>query len=114
MIELSCERLVVRENERRAIHLLDDLGHRERLTRAGDAEEHLVLVPPGYAFGELGDRLRLVAARLIVARKFEVHDSDSQPKMQASGKTSIITRHASRSRMAVYCVDSPALGRSAI
>ena len=40
-VELGGERLVVREDERRPPGLLDDVRHRERLARAGDAEEGL-------------------------------------------------------------------------
>ena len=45
LVELRGERLVVREDERGAVERLDDLRHRERLPRAGDAEEDLVLLP---------------------------------------------------------------------
>jgi hypothetical protein len=41
-IELGGERLVGREDERRALRRLDDLGHGEGLAGAGDAEQHLV------------------------------------------------------------------------
>ena len=37
VVELRGQGLVVRENKRRAIGLLDDLGHGEGLARAGDA-----------------------------------------------------------------------------
>ena len=40
-VELSGEGLVVGENERGAVHLFDDVGHREGLARAGDAQEGL-------------------------------------------------------------------------
>ena len=42
--ELRGERLVVRDHERRALHLLDDPGHRRRLAGAGRAEQGLVAV----------------------------------------------------------------------
>ena len=42
VIELSGEGLVVREDERGTLQLFDDLGHREGLAGAGDAEEDLV------------------------------------------------------------------------
>src|SRR5580704_3511354 len=41
--ELRSERLIVSQDERRAIGLLDDLGHGEGLARAGNAEQGLVL-----------------------------------------------------------------------
>ncbi len=43
-VELRGERLVVREHQRRAVRALDHLGRRERLARAGDAEQHLMLL----------------------------------------------------------------------
>ena len=41
-IELRGQRLVGREDQRRALGRLDHLGHGEGLARAGDAEQHLV------------------------------------------------------------------------
>ena len=41
-VELRGERLVGRQDQRRALRRLDDFGHREGLARAGDAEQHLV------------------------------------------------------------------------
>jgi hypothetical protein len=41
-IELRGQRLVRRQDQRRALGRLDDLGHGEGLARAGDAEQHLV------------------------------------------------------------------------
>ena len=43
-VELRGERLVRREDERGALHLLDHLRHGEGLARAGDAEQDLVLL----------------------------------------------------------------------
>ena len=40
-IELRGQRLVGREDQGRALRLLDHLGHGEGLARAGDAEQHL-------------------------------------------------------------------------
>jgi hypothetical protein len=56
----------VREDDGGAIDLLDHLGHRERLARAGDAEEHLVAVAVGDAPDELRDGFGLVAAGFVV------------------------------------------------
>ena len=63
-IELRRQRLVRREDQRRPLGLLDDLGHREGLARAGDAEQHLVALLAADAVHQLGDRGRLVALRL--------------------------------------------------
>ena len=43
-VELGGERLVVRHHQRGPVHPGDDVGHRERLARAGDAEQGLVLL----------------------------------------------------------------------
>ena len=62
-VELRRQRLIGRENERRALRLLDHLGHGEGLARAGDAEQHLGAVMAPHAFDQFGDRLRLIALR---------------------------------------------------
>ena len=59
--ELRRERLVVRDDERRALELLDRPGHRRRLARAGRAEDRLEAVAGGDRRGDLADRARLVA-----------------------------------------------------
>jgi len=40
------------------------MRHRKSLARAGDAEQHLVLLAAREAFAQFVDRLRLVAGRL--------------------------------------------------
>ena len=60
-VELGRERLVGREDERRALRLLDHPRHGEGLAGAGDAEQHLRAVLAIDALDEVGDRLRLVA-----------------------------------------------------
>ena len=63
-VELRGERLVGREDQRRALGRLDHLGHGEGLARAGDAEQHLVALVGAHALDQFLDRLRLVALRL--------------------------------------------------
>ena len=63
--KLRGECFVVRQNERRLVHVGDDVCHGERLARAGDAEQYLFPVAAQHTFCELFDRLRLVAGRLI-------------------------------------------------
>ena len=58
--ELRGERLVVRDDERRPLHLLDRERHRRRLARAGHAEQRLEAVAGVDARGQLVARLRLV------------------------------------------------------
>ena len=62
--KLRGQRLVVRDDERRLLHLLDDLGDRVRLARARRAQEDLRLLAVLDAGRELLDGLRLVAHRL--------------------------------------------------
>ena len=73
MVELGGEGLVVREDERGALQLLDDFGHREGLAGAGDAEKYLVLFACVDAGDEFADGSGLVALRLVVGGELEVH-----------------------------------------
>ena len=66
MIELRGERFVVRQDQRRAIELLDHLGHGEGLAGAGDAEQHLVLFAGINAAGKLFNGVGLVAFGLVI------------------------------------------------
>ncbi|MBV6417344.1 MAG: hypothetical protein CMLOHMNK_02006 [Steroidobacteraceae bacterium] len=65
-IELRGERLVVRDHERRPLHLRDDIRDRECLARAGDAEQRLVREAVAEPFDELRDGLRLIARGRVV------------------------------------------------
>src|SRR6185437_891738 len=73
VVELRGEGLVVREDERGPLHLLDDGGHGEGFAGAGDAEQDLVLFAGGEAVDELADGARLVALRAIGGGEGEVH-----------------------------------------
>ncbi len=73
MIKLSGERFVVRQHERRAAALLDELGHRERLARPGDAQQDLMLLAVLYPADQSLDRCRLITGRLIVDDEAEGH-----------------------------------------
>ena len=70
-VELGGQRFVGREDERRALCCFDDLGHREGLARAGDAEQDLVTVIVANACDEFLNRRRLVAFRRHVRDDFE-------------------------------------------
>ena len=72
-VELGRERLVRREDERRALGRGDDMRHGEGLARAGDAEQHLRALVLADALHQLGDRLWLVALRL------ELRDEPERP-----------------------------------
>ena len=62
--KLRGEGLIVREHERGALDLFDDACHRERLARARDAEQDLLVQAHLHALRELFDGLRLVARGL--------------------------------------------------
>ena len=64
-IELACQCLVVRKDQRRFVHPRDDIGDREGLSRAGRAEQHLLLLPAADALHQLVDGLGLIALRRI-------------------------------------------------
>ncbi len=70
-VELRRQRLVGREDQGRALRLLDDLRHGEGLARAGDAEQHLVALLPAHAVHQFGDGGRLVARGLEIRHQLE-------------------------------------------
>jgi hypothetical protein len=77
-VQLRRQRLVGRHHQRRPVHLLDDVGHREGLAAAGDAEEHLVGFARLETCDQLGDGAGLIAARLHGGDEAEVgHDGGS-------------------------------------
>ena len=69
--ELRGERLVVRDDQRRALDLFDDPRHRRRLPRPGRAEQRLVALARADPVRQRLDRLRLVACRDVRGRCFE-------------------------------------------
>ena len=70
-VELRREDLVVRHDQRRSLDLLDHVRDRVRLARAGDAEQDLRLVATLQPFGELDDRLGLIARGLVRRHQLE-------------------------------------------
>ncbi len=72
-IKLRGQRLVVRDNKCRSVHVFDDIGNGKRLARAGDAEQHLMFHAGQQAVGQLRNRLRLVTGGFIWRGEFE-HD----------------------------------------
>ena len=64
-VKLRRQRLIMRQDKRRLIQLLDDIRHRKCLARTGDAKERLTLVALLKALNQLCDRLRLVASGLV-------------------------------------------------
>ena len=94
VIELRSERLIVREDNRRAVRGGDHFGHRECLAGAGDAEQDLMLFADVNAVRKLGDGLRLVAAGLVVAGEFEIHWVAAQRVQSRANKHTIIAQFA--------------------
>ena len=64
-VELCRQSLVMSNDKRWFIQLLDDVCHREGFSGAGDAEKRLALVAFLEAFDKVGDRLGLVAGGLV-------------------------------------------------
>ena len=69
--ELRGERLVVRDDERGPLELLDRPGHRRRLAGSGRAEDRLEAVAGRDGVGDLADRARLVAHGRVHVRGLE-------------------------------------------
>ena len=70
-IELRRKRLIRRQNQGWLLHHLHHLGHGEGFARAGDAEQHLILLGRLNAGDQLTDGIGLVAIRLEGADHFE-------------------------------------------
>ena len=69
--QLSGQGLVVRQHESRALHLFDEPGCRRRLAGSGGTEQHHVGLARVDATRQLGDGLRLVTGRLVLADDLE-------------------------------------------
>ena len=72
-VKLRCESLVVAQDERRSLQLLDDVRHRECLSGTGHSKQrdgiNTLIQSIAYTF----DRTRLIARRLIFAVNLELH-----------------------------------------
>ena len=71
VVELRGERLVGRDHQRRPVHAGDDVRHRERLARAGDAEQDLVALGHPQPFAQAIDGGRLIPLRLEAGHELE-------------------------------------------
>src|SRR5580704_2811109 len=80
VIELRRQRLVVRHDERGPVQVFDDLGHRKSFARAGDAQQHLVLLAVGNAARHRLNGGTLVALRFVRTYKSEFHDRLAPPQ----------------------------------
>ena len=63
--QLGGQGLVVRDHQRRHLHLLDHRGHREGLSAAGDAQQDLILHFLPHSPGQRFNRFRLIPGGLI-------------------------------------------------
>jgi len=70
-IELRGKRLVVRDDQRRFLHLLNDVGHRERLAGSGDTHQQLLFLPGLQVRDNFVDRLRLISGGLELGGELE-------------------------------------------
>ena len=70
-VQLRGQRLVGREHDGRAAHLRDDVGHREGLAGAGDAQQRLEGEAVLHALAQLRDGRGLVARRRVRLEQLE-------------------------------------------
>ena len=96
-VELRRERLVVRHHERGPPEIPDDVGGREGLARAGDAEERLVPVAGEHRARKPVDGRALVAARLVGGGKLERRVRHRRPE-EGWRAGALSRRHLRRSR----------------
>ena len=74
-VQLGGQRLVVAEDEGRALEALNDVGHGESLPGAGDAQQGYGRYALAQRLAELVDGFGLVAGRLIGRLELEIHKS---------------------------------------
>ena len=72
-VKLRRERLIVGDDERRLLQLLNHICHREGLTGTRHADQGLKLIALPKAFDQLPYGLRLVSRRLKLAVQFKFH-----------------------------------------
>ncbi len=70
--QLRRQRFIVRQNERRALELLDDLRHRIGFSRAGDTQKRLLLKTHFHTVRERLYRLRLIPGGRIFTDNLKV------------------------------------------
>ena len=88
-VELRGQNLVGCEDQRRLLHLRNDVRHGESLARAGHPEQHLLARAAPYALDQLGDRLRLVARRPEVRAQIE-RDPRLRPLVRGVGQERVV------------------------
>ena len=81
--QLRSQRLVVRQDQRRPIHVGDDIRHGERLAGTGHAEQDLIAQAHVEALRQLLDGLRLVAGGLELGVQLKVHTDPPECRRRA-------------------------------
>ena len=71
LVELGCQRLVMTQNQGRAIAVGNDICHRKRLSRTCDTQQHLSRRTGTQSVHQRCDRLRLVSGWFICTLQFE-------------------------------------------
>lgn len=79
-VKLRRERLVVAQDERRAVQLRDDVGHGEGLSRACHPQQGVMFGAVPDRADELCDRFRLVAHRGVIRYQLEIHGAKVDKK----------------------------------
>jgi hypothetical protein len=101
VVELRGEGLVRRDDERRLADARNHVRDRERLSAAGDAEQHLVWPPLHHAGREGVDGLRLVAGRRKVRLEAEGNLTAHDPPMIPAARAGTTQVHCARSVLVV-------------
>ena len=70
-VELRGQRLVVRDHQRRLVHVPNDIGDREGLARTGHSQQRLMLDAGQNGLGQFGNGLRLVTGGLVGRDEFK-------------------------------------------
>ena len=82
--ELCGQRFIVREHQRRALGLLDDIRHSERFARTGNTHQSLLGQAVVDALHQLRDRLRLVARHFVRAVYLKLRQGNKPPSLLLS------------------------------
>src|SRR5207244_2637903 len=99
--ELRGQRLVGREDQRRAAGVGDEIGHRIRLARSGDAAQDDVAAAAPDVPREVLDRARLIPAGLVLGGQPE---RGGPRRYDGVGTATRYFRHESRSECACGCL----------
>ena len=96
VVQLRRQRLVVGDDQGRALHVGDDVRHGEGLAGPGDPQEDLVPLSAQHALGELGDGPGLVPPGLVVANELESSHGLRRGQVARRGGPGATARRAAR------------------